>query len=394
MGKMDFLREALEGLKSEGRYVNIRTLQTPQGAWVKIRGKKVLNLCSNNYLGLANDKRLKNAAKEAIDRYGIGAGAVRTIAGTMSLHEEFEERIARFKKCSGAILFQSGFNANLGSISVLADSGDAIISEELNHASLIDGCRLSKAKRYVYKHLDMGSLENAIKEAQREKPGRILIATDGVFSMDGDTAPVDEIGELAERYGCIVYVDDAHGEGVLGDHGRGIVDHYKAHETVDVEMGTLSKAFGVMGGYVAGSSELAEYLKQRARPFLFSSALNPGDVAAALESVNILEESDILVKKLWDNASYLKQGLSSMGFDLGSSKTPIIPMMIGNEKKAGEMSKTLFEEMNIFAQAIVYPTVPMNKARLRLQPSAVHDHGDLDYALEALERLGENLKII
>lgn len=394
MAKMDFLREELNRLKAEGRYVNIRALNTPQGAWVEIRGKRVLNLCSNNYLGLANDERLKKAAKEAIDRYGVGAGAVRTIAGTMELHEEFERRIARFKKCKSAILFQSGFNANLGSISALADEGDAIVSEELNHASLIDGCRLSKAKRYVYKHLDMQSLESTVKEALKEKPRRILIATDGVFSMDGDIAPMDEIGEIAEKYGCIVYVDDAHGEGVLGDHGRGIVDHFNAYGKVDVEMGTLSKAFGVMGGYVAGDEELAEYLKQKARPFLFSSALNPGDVAAALESVKILEESDSLVKKLWSNTEYLKQKLRELGFNLGTSKTPITPVIVGEEVKATGLSKTLFEEENIFAQAIVYPTVPRGKARIRLQPSAIHSKEDLDYAINSIERVGKKLKLI
>ncbi|MDY6986248.1 MAG: glycine C-acetyltransferase [Candidatus Thermoplasmatota archaeon] len=394
MGKMDFLKEELNRLKAEGRYVNIRALNTPQGAWVEIGGKRVLNLCSNNYLGLANDERLKKAAEETIDRYGVGAGAVRTIAGTMDIHEEFERRIARFKNCKSAILFQSGFNANLGSISAIADAGDAIISEELNHASLIDGCRLSKAKRYVYKHLDMQSLESTIKEALKEKPRRILIATDGVFSMDGDIAPMDEIGEIAEKYGCIVYVDDAHGEGVLGDHGRGIVDHFNAYGKVNVEMGTLSKAFGVMGGYVAGDEDLAEYLKQKARPFLFSSALNPGDVAAALESVKILEESDSLVKKLWSNTEYLKQKLRDLGFNLGTSKTPITPVMVGEEVKATELSKTLFEEENIFAQAIVYPTVPRGKARIRLQPSAIHSKEDLDYAINSIERVGKKLKLI
>jgi glycine C-acetyltransferase len=394
MPKMDFLREELDRLKAEGRYVNIRALSTPQGAWVEIKGKRVLNLCSNNYLGLANDERLRKAAKEAIDRYGVGAGAVRTIAGTMDLHEEFEKRIAEFKRCRSAILLQSGFNANLGSISALADEGDAIISEELNHASLIDGCRLSRAKRYVYKHLDMASLESTIKEALRDKPRRILIATDGVFSMDGDIAPMDQIGEIAEKHGCIVYVDDAHGEGVLGDHGRGIVDHFKAYDRVDVEMGTLSKAFGVMGGYIAGNEALAEYLKQKARPFLFSSALNPGDVAAALESVRILEESDELVRKLWDNTNYLKEKLRALGFDLGTSKTPITPVIVGEEAKATELSRTLFEAENVFAQAIVYPTVPRGRARIRLQPSAVHSLKDLDYAINSLERAGRKLKLI
>jgi glycine C-acetyltransferase len=394
MGRMDFLNEEINKLKNEGRYVNIRALGTPQGAWVKIEGKNVLNLCSNNYLGLANDPRLKKAAKDAIDRYGVGAGAVRTIAGTMDLHEEFEERIAKFKGCSSAILFQSGFNANLGSISALADEGDTIISEELNHASLIDGCRLSRAKRYVYKHLDAASLEITVKEALKEKPRRVLIVTDGVFSMDGDIAHMDEIGEIADRYGCIVYVDDAHGEGVLGDHGRGIVNHFKVHDKVDVEMGTLSKAFGVMGGYVAGDESLAQYLKQKARPFLFSSALNPADVAAALESVKILEQSDELVKKLWSNTKYLKERLNAIGFDTGNSKTPITPVMVGEEKRATELSRILFDEEGVFAQAIVYPTVQKGKARIRLQPSAIHSVNDLDFAVNALERCGKKLKII
>ena len=391
---MKFLREELERLKEEGRYVNIRSLGSPQGSWVKINEKKVLNLCSNNYLGFASDERLKEAAKRAIDKYGIGAGAVRTIAGTMDIHLEFEEKMAKFKKCEGSILFQSGLNANLGTIPTLVDKGDAIVSEELNHASLIDGCRLSKANRFVYKHLDTDSLEEVVKDALKEKPKRILILTDGVFSMDGDIAPMPEIVEIAEKYDCMVYVDDAHGEGVLGDHGRGIVDHFNLYGKVDVEMGTLSKAFGVMGGYIAGSKDLSDYLKQKARPFLFSSALNPGEVAATMESIRILEESDEILKELWDNTRYLKERLRGLGFDLGTSKTPITPLMIGDEKKTSEMSKTLFENENVFAQAIVYPTVPKGKARLRLQPSAVHSKEDLDFALNALEKVAKELKVL
>ncbi len=392
MGKTDFLKGEIAYLKEKGLYIKIRVLQSSQGPWVVVDGKKVLNMCSNNYLGLASHPRIKEAAKRAIDEYGLGAGAVRTIAGTMELHVKLEEKIARFKRTEASIVFQSGLNANLGTIPALVDEGDIIFSEELNHASIIDGCRLSRAKRIVYPHLDAKSLDRLMAEEENAK--RKLVVTDGVFSMDGDIAPLPEIVEAAEKHGAMVMVDDAHGEGVLGDHGRGIVDYFNLYGKVDIEMGTLSKAFGSIGGYIAGSEELIDYLRQRGRPFLFSSALNPPDVAAAIEAINILEESDELVKKLWDNTKYLKENLVNLGFNLGNSKTPITPVIVGDEHKAGVMSKLLFEEEGVFAQAIVYPTVPRGTARIRLQPSAAHSKEDLDFAIKALEKVGKNLKVI
>ncbi|HIP74811.1 MAG TPA: aminotransferase class I/II-fold pyridoxal phosphate-dependent enzyme, partial [Thermococcus paralvinellae] len=308
---------------------------------------------------------------------------------TMELHVELEEKLAKFKKREAAILFQSGYNANLGAISALITKKDngVFISEELNHASIIDGMRLSGAPKVIYKHLDMDDLKKKLEETKNYE--KKLIVTDGVFSMDGDLAPLPEIVELAEQYDAMVYVDDAHGEGVLGDHGRGIVDHYKLHDRVDFEMGTLSKAFGVIGGYVAGPEEAIEYLKQRGRPFLFSSAPNPPDVAAAIAAVEILQRSDELVRKLWDNTHFLQKGLRDLGYDLGNTKHPITPVMLYDEKLAQEFSKRLYEEYNIFAQAIVYPTVPLGTARIRLEPSAAHSKDDLQYVIDAFEDLGK-----
>jgi len=390
--RLTFLADEVSKLKEQGLYVRIRTRASAQGAWLVVDGKRVLNMCSNNYLGLANDPKLVEAAKRALDKYGVGAGAVRPIAGNLEIHNEFEEKIAKFKRREASLLFQSGWDANLGTIPAIVGEGDVIFSEELNHASIIDGCRLSRARRYVYPHLNTPELEKIVsaeKEARRK-----LIVTDGVFSMDGDLAPLPEIVEIAEKYDAITMVDDAHGEGVLGDHGRGIVDHYGLYGRVDIEMGTLSKAFGVMGGYIAGNAELIEYLRQRARPFLFSSALNPAEVAAAIAAVEILEESDELVRKLWDNTNYFKGKLSSLGFDLGRSRTPITPLMVRDEKKAYEMSRILFEEKGVFAQSIVYPTVPRGTARLRLQPSAVHSKEDLDFCIDVLEEVGRKLALI
>ena len=341
MGKLDWISEELKELKEKGLYVTIRKLESAQGPWIVVDGKKVLNMCSNNYLGLAAHPKIKEAAIRAILDYGVGAGAVRTIAGTMELHVELEEKLAKFKKREVAILFQSGYNANLGALSALIKKNeDAVfVSEELNHASIIDGMRLSGAPKVIYKHLDMNDLKKKLEEVKDKK--KKLIVTDGVFSMDGDLAPLPEIVELAEQYDAMVYVDDAHGEGVLGDHGRGIVDYYNLHERVDFEMGTLSKAFGVIGGYVAGPEEAIEYLKQRGRPFLFSSALNPPDVAAAIASVEILQHSDELVKKLWDNTKFLQDNLRNLGYDLGSTKHPITPVMLYDEKRAQEFSRIL-----------------------------------------------------
>ena len=394
MAKLDWIVEELNELKEKGLYVRIRVLQSAQGSWVIVDGKRVLNMCSNNYLGLAAYPKIKEAAIRAILDYGVGAGAVRTIAGTMELHVELEEKLAKFKKREAAILFQSGYNANLGAISALIKKGEdgVFVSEELNHASIIDGMRLSGAPKIIYKHIDMEDLKKKLEEVKDKK--KKLIVTDGVFSMDGDLAPLPEIVELAEQYDAMVYVDDAHGEGVLGDHGRGIVDHYKLHDRVDFEMGTLSKAFGVIGGYVAGPEEAIEYLKQRGRPFLFSSALNPPDVAAAIASVEILQHSDELVKKLWDNTKFLQEGLRNLGYDLGNTKHPITPVMLYDEKRAQEFSRILYDEYNIFAQAIVYPTVPKGTARIRLEPSAAHSKEDLQYVIDAFEDIGRKTKFI
>ncbi|AFG35694.1 8-amino-7-oxononanoate synthase [Fervidobacterium pennivorans DSM 9078] len=389
------LEDEMEMLKNEGLYINIRTLESPQGAWIVVNGKRVLNLCSNNYLGFANDERLKQAAIKAIQEWGVGPGAVRTIAGTMKIHEELEKALAEFKGAEATIFLQSGFVANQAAIpTIFGDENDAIISDELNHASIIDGVRLSKAKRYVYKHNDMNELEARLKEARDvQKARRILIVTDGVFSMDGDIAPLPDIVKLAEQYEAAVMVDDAHGEGVLGRGGRGIVDHFGLHGKVDMEIGTLSKAFGVLGGYIAGSETLVRYLKQKARPFLFSTGLTPADVAACLEAVKILQESDERVKRLWDNANYFKTEMKKLGFDLGVSQTPITPVMLYDAKIATQFSKELFEE-GIFAQAIGYPTVPKGKARIRVMISAVHSKEDLDFALEKFEKVGKKLAVI
>ncbi len=392
MPGLDFIPSEIQDLKDAGLYVHIRTLESPQGAWIVVDGKRVLNMCSNNYLGFANHPALREAAKKAIDEYGVGPGAVRTIAGTMKLHLELEEKLAAFKGAEAVISFQSGFNANLATIPALVGRGDAIFSDELNHASIIDGCRLSRAEIIRYAHNDPKDLEEKLREAQG-KYRRMLIVTDGVFSMDGDIAPLPEIADLAEKYGAILMVDDAHGEGVLGHGGRGIVDHFGLHGRVDVEVGTLSKAFGVVGGYVAGSRELVEYLRQKARPFLFSSAVTPPDVAACIAAVDILNASTELVDRLWDNTRYFKEEMRKLGFDLGKSVTPITPVMLGDAKLAQAFSRRLFEE-GIFAQAIGYPTVPRGKARIRVMLSATHTKEDLYFALEVFAKVGRELGVI
>jgi len=390
--KMKFVDEELKRLKDEGLYVNIRVIESPQGPWVQIEGRRVLNLCSNNYLGLCSDPRLRAKAKEYIDKYGVGPGAVRTIAGTMSIHIELEKKLAAFKGAEAAIVVQSGFCANLSAIPPLVGKDDLIFSDELNHASIIDGCRLSRAEIVRYAHCDVKDLEAKLKE-YAGRNCRKLIVTDGVFSMDGDIAPLPEIVDLADKYGAMVMVDDAHGEGVLGRGGRGIVDHFGLGDRVDVEVGTLSKAFGVVGGFVAGSASLVEYLRQKARPNLFSSALTVPDVAANIAAVDILEESDDLVKKLWENGNYLKQCLKERGFDIGRSQTPITPIMVGDANKAKEFSLKLFDE-GIFIQSIAYPTVPLGKARLRAMVSAAHSRKDLDFAVDKFTKVGKALGII
>ncbi len=386
----EFMDNELEKLKEEGLYNTIRTLEGPQGAWVEMEGKEVLNFSSNNYLGLANHPETVQAAKKALVNYGIGPGAVRTIAGTMELHEELEKKLAEFKKVEAALTFQSGYNSNLSVIPAIVGKGDVIYSDELNHASIIDACRLSGAEIKVYKHADMNSLEEILKE---DREGKGLIVTDGVFSMDGDVAKLPEIVELAKKYNAITMVDDAHGEGVLGTHGRGIVDHFNLHNEVDIEIGTFSKAIGTVGGCAAGSAKMVEYLKQKARPFLFSSAVTPPDVAATIKSIEILEEDDSLVKKLWDNGDYFKENMKDNGFDVGNSQTPITPVMLGEAKVASEFSKRLFEE-SVFAQSIGFPTVPKGKARIRVMISATHSRDDLDFALDKFKKVGKELNII
>ena len=391
--KTQWIDDELANLRHSGLFTTIRTLSSPQGSWLLVDGREVLNFCSNNYLGLANHPRLVLAAKEAIDRFGVGPAAVRTIAGTMELHLELERKLAGFKGVEAAITFQSGFNANLGTIPALVDKDDIIYSDELNHASIIDGCRLARAQVLRYAHRDPEDLRRVIRESRTEAHARALVVTDGVFSMDGDVAPLDALYEVASENNCLLMVDDAHGEGVLGRGGRGIVDHYGLHGKVDVEVGTLSKAFGVVGGVVAGSQAIVDWLRQRARPFLFSSAMTVPDVAACLAAVDLLEESEELVKRLWENADYFKREMQGLGFDTGLSTTPITPIMLGEAPRAQEFSRKLFED-GVFAMAIGFPTVPRGKARLRVMLSAAHSREDLDRGLSAFEKVGQNLGVI
>jgi glycine C-acetyltransferase len=390
--KIDWITQELDGLKAQGLYNRIRTIGSPQGAWLVVDGKKVLNFCSNNYLGLANHPKLVAAAKKALDELGVGPAAVRTIAGTMTLHLELEKRLAAFKGVDSAITFQSGFTANLATIPALVGKEDVIFSDRLNHASIIDGCRLSGAKIIPYDHCDVASLETEIKE-NLSQFRRAMIITDGVFSMDGDIAPLDKIYEVAGRYDILLMVDDAHGEGVLGKGGRGIVDHFGLHGKVDVEIGTMSKAFGVVGGVVAGSPVIVEWLRLRGRPFLFSSAVTVPDAAACIAAIDILETSTELVDKLWDNARYFKAEMKKLGFDTGLSTTPITPVMLGEAPLAQEFSRDLFEE-EVFAMALGYPTVPQGKARIRVMISAAHSKADLDKGLESFARVGKKLGVI
>lgn len=382
----------MEKLRREGLEVVIRTIESPQGRWVTVNGKNVLNLCSNNYLGFCNDPQLKEAAIEAIERYGVGPGAVRTIAGTMTLHLDLERKLAEFKGAEDVVSFQSGFCANLAVIPLLVGREDGIFSDELNHASIIDGCRLSRGEIIRYRHTDPDDLREKLKE-NRHRFRRALIITDGVFSMDGDIAPLPDLVACAQDYQAMVMVDDAHGEGVLGRGGRGITDHFGLHGQVDVEVGTLSKAFGVVGGYVASGSELAAYLRQRGRPFLFSSAVTLGDVAACLRAVEMLLHSEERVRKLWENTRYFQGQLKEMGLNTGKTQTPITPVILGEAPLAQEFSRLLFEE-GVFAQAIGYPTVPRGSARIRMMLSAVHTKEDLDFALGATEKVARRLKVL
>ena len=390
--KLQWIDAELKNLHDAGLYNRIRTLGSAQGAWLVVDGKKVLNFCSNNYLGLANHPRIAAAAVKAIETYGVGPGAVRTIAGTMRLHVELEKRLASFKGVESAITFQSGFTANTGTIPALVGRDDAIFSDELNHASIIDGCRLSGAKIIRYAHCNVEDLEKQLKEHRASYP-RAMVITDGVFSMDGDVAPLDKIYEVTRHYDAILMVDDAHGEGVLGKGGRGIVDHFNLHGKVDVEVGTLSKAFGVVGGVVAGNPKVVEWLHQRGRPFLFSSAMTVPDVAACIEAINLLEESTELVDRLWSNTDYFKKEMRGLGFDTGGSVTPITPVMLGEAPLAQQFSRELYDA-GVFGMAIGFPTVPRGKARIRVMISAAHEVADLDRGLEAFAKVGRKLGVI
>ncbi|MCK6576969.1 MAG: glycine C-acetyltransferase [Anaerolineae bacterium] len=389
--KIAYLVEQLEDLKANNLFNRIRTIESPMDGRVVIDGRRILNFCANNYLGLANHPRLKDAAKRAIDEFGIGPGAVRTIAGTTSLHDRLEQRLAEFKHAEAVVTLQSGFTANLATIPALVGQSDVIFSDRLNHASIIDGCRLSRAAIVAYEHGDPADLRRKIAESTEYS--RRLIITDGVFSMDGDIAPLPELVEIAEEYQILLMVDDAHGEGVLGRGGRGIVDHFGLHGRVDVEVGTMSKAFGVVGGIVAGKRTIIDWIKQRGRPFLFSSAMTIPDAAACLEAVELLEASDDLVQCLWHNTELMKREMQALGFDIGSSATPIIPLMLGEAALAQEFSRRLFEA-GVFAMAIAYPTVPKGKARIRVMNTAAHTPQDLEEALTAFQHVGRDLGVI
>jgi glycine C-acetyltransferase len=389
--KIQYLVEQIAELKEQGLFNRIRVVDSPMDGHVIIEGRRVLNFCANNYLGLANHPRLKEAAKKAIDDYGIGPGAVRTIAGTMSLHDRLEKRLAEFKHAEAVITLQSGFTANLATIPALVGKGDVIFSDQLNHASIIDGCRLSRATIVGYAHNDIDDLRKKI--AETSEYGRRIIISDGVFSMDGDIAPLPELYEVAKEHDILLMVDDAHGEGVLGHGGRGIVDHFGLHGKIDVEVGTMSKAFGVMGGIVAGKQVIIDWLRQRARPFLFSSAMTVPDVAACLEAVDMLESSEELVERLWSNAKFMKEEMAKMGFNTGKSETPILPVMLGEAPVAQEFSKRLFEE-GVFAMAIGFPTVAKGAARIRVMNSAAHTQSDLEEALAAFEKVGKAMGIL
>lgn len=388
-----FLAENLEDLKSKGLYNEIDPLQGANGPIITIAGKQLINLSSNNYLGLATDARLIEANLEATKKYGVGAGAVRTINGTMDLHIQLEEKLAAFKHTEAAISYQSGFMCNMAAISAVMDQNDAILSDELNHASIIDGCRLSRAKIIRYNHSDMEDLRNKAKEAKESGLyNKIMIITDGVFSMDGDIAKLPEIVQIAEEFDLITYVDDAHGSGVLGN-GAGTVKHFGLSDKVDFQIGTLSKAIGVVGGYVAGKKDLIDWLKVRSRPFLFSTALPPGDVAAITKAIDLLMNSSELQNRLWENGNFLKLGLKSLGFNIGNSETPITPCIIGEEKLTQQFSKRLYEE-GVYAKSIVFPTVPRGTGRVRNMPTAAHTQDMLVQALAIYEKVGKELGVI
>ncbi len=388
---LEWLGEQIEDLRDQNLYKTVMIMDSPSHARITVNGRPgIINLSSNNYLGLANHPKVKEAAIEAVKKWGAGAGAVRPIIGTMQLHIELERRLAAFKHTEAALVFQSGFTANAGVIPTITGSEDVILTDELNHASIIDGVRLSKADRRIYRHCDMESLEDSLKTTISAR--KRLIITDGVFSMDGDVAPLPSIVELAEKYNAAVMVDDAHGSGVMGG-GRGTAYHYGVHDKIDIQLGTLSKAVGVMGGYIAGSASLIDWLTQRARPFLFSTAQPPAAAGAILAAIDLMEQDSSLTDRLWQNTRFWKEGLQRLGFDTGVSQTPITPVITGEEGKALMLQKGLFEE-NVLAMAIVFPTVARGKARVRTMPSAMHSQSDLEEALTAFEKIGKQAGII
>lgn len=386
-----YLEDELAQLRARGLYRWPRELGSPQGPRAVYDGREVINLCSNNYLGLAYHPRLREAAKRAVDEWGVGSGAVRTIAGSLRLHRELEEELARFKHTEAALLFQSGFAANAGTVAAILTRDDVVISDELNHASIIDGCRLSGATKKIYRHRDTSHARALLEESRGAR--LVLLITDGVFSMDGDIAPLPDLCALAREYGAIMMVDDAHASGVLGRAGRGTVDHFGLHGQVDIQVGTLSKAFATLGGYVAGSRTLIDYLMHRARPLLFSTSHPPAVAATALEAVRLVQEEPELIERLWDNTRLFKSGLQQLGFNTGSSETPITPIMIGEEEAAMRFSDRLFEE-GVFALGIAYPTVPRGTARVRTIVTAAHTREDLLKALDAFERVGREFGLI
>lgn len=397
MSNLEYFSKTIEQLKAEAKYNDIKTIESAQGAYLTINGVKKLNLCSNNYLGLASHPRLVRAVCEASKKFGVGTGAVRALSGTNTLHLELEERLARFKKAEACLVLTGGYMANLAGIQTIIGKEDIVVSDELNHASIIDAIRLSRVQnKFVYRHNDMQDLEAKLKESQKlltpNSSLLTLIVTDGVFSMDGDLCNLPAIVDLAKKYGALTMIDDAHGEGVLGDHGRGISSHFGLEGELDLEVGTLSKAFGVMGGFLTGKKEIIEFLRQKARQFLFSNGLSVPDTAALIAAVDILDSSDQLVKKLWENTIYLKKKLAEAGFDLGVSQTPITPVMLGDETLAKNFSARLFEK-GVYATAIKYPMVPQGKARIRVMPSAIHTKKDLDFGISVFKTVKKELGV-
>jgi len=389
---LSYLHDQLEQLHREGTYQRLRILESESAALSRFDGKEVINLASNNYLGLTTHPKLREAAIQAVKKYGVGSGAVRTISGTMSLHMQLEERIAAFKNVEACVVFQSGFAANAGTVSAILTPEDHIVSDELNHASIIDGCRLSKARIHVFPHKDVAAAGKILADLE-SVPGRKLLISDGVFSMDGDIGPLPGLVESAEKHGAIMMVDDAHSSGVLGRNGRGTIDHFGLHGRVHVQVGTLSKAVGVLGGYVCGSRDLIEFLYHRARPFLFSTSHPPAVAAACIAAFDVLEQEPERIERLWDNTRYFKQGLGSAGFNTGIGETPITPVIVGEAKTAHELSRELFNE-GVLATGIGFPTVPKGKARVRTIVSATHTRAELDRALEVFAKVGKKMGIL